>query len=168
MNAAPHYSRGKPDPNQLPPGLDPVTAGRFGLWLLGQWQHARAEHRHLVTHAHPSESLADRAIRLVAAWDVYEYPGKWRALAEIVGVGRWTAKSYIAGRRRMPLARRERLVAYLRADLAERLEVIRLLELPDERDEEVARGRRQGLAKAQAENRARRVARVRSQPKTSG
>jgi hypothetical protein len=68
----------------------------------------------------------------------------------------------------MPLARRERLVAYLRADLAERLEVIRLLELPDERDEEVARGRRQGLAKAQAENRARRVARVRSQPKTSG
>jgi hypothetical protein len=68
----------------------------------------------------------------------------------------------------MPLVRRERLAAYLRADLAERLEVIRLLEQPDERDEEVARGRRQSLAKAQAESRARRIARVRSQPKTSG
>jgi hypothetical protein len=68
----------------------------------------------------------------------------------------------------MPLARRERLAAYLEADLAERLEVIRLLKMPDERDEEVARGRRQSLAKAQAASRARRVARVRDQPKTSG
>jgi hypothetical protein len=66
----------------------------------------------------------------------------------------------------MPLARRERLAAYLRADLAERLEVIRLLELPDERDEQVARARRQGLAKAQEGARAKRVARVRDQTRS--
>jgi hypothetical protein len=85
-----------------------------------------------------------------------------------VDVAQGTAKAYISGRRRLTAVRRERLAAYLRADLAERLEVIRLLELPDERDEEVARGRRQGLAKAREGARAKRVARVRSQPKTSG
>src|SRR6202022_4813473 len=31
--------------NPPPPGLDPVTAGRFGLWLLGKRNHFRAMRR---------------------------------------------------------------------------------------------------------------------------
>lgn len=80
-----------------------------------------------------------------------------------MGVSRHTAAKYINGQARMPLRRRERLASYLEADLAERLEVIRLLKLPDERDEKVARDRRQSLAKAQAASRERRVRRVREQ-----
>jgi transcriptional regulator with XRE-family HTH domain len=102
-------------------------------------------------------------MNVITPWMVWNYPGSFRALAQLCGVTRRTAAAYIRGERRMPLARRERLAAYLRADLAERLEVIRLLELPDERDEQVARDRQQSLAKAQAGLRAKRVARVRGE-----
>jgi transcriptional regulator with XRE-family HTH domain len=163
MNA-PKFSLAKPNPKLLPKDLDPVTAGRWGLWLLGRWQHKQALRRTVVVRLYPRKSLAGKFVNLCFPWPVWSYPGPFRALAQLVGVTNRTAAAYIAGRRRMPLARRERLAAYLRADLAERLEVIRLLELPDERDEKVARDRRQGLAKAQAANREKRVMRVRGRP----
>jgi hypothetical protein len=167
VSAAPRFTA-RPNRKQLPAGLDPVTAGRWGLWLMGQREHRRALRRSLWHRVYLRRSLADRALALITPWPVYQYPGRIQALSELLGVSQRMAKHYVVGHNRLTLPRRERLLSYLEADLAERLEVIRLLKMPDERDEEVARGRRQSLAKAQAESRKRRVARVRSQPKTPG
>lgn len=137
--------------------MDAVTAGRWGLWLLGQRQHERAQQRSLTAPTYNARSLAARAIKLIAKWHVDYYPGRWRALAEIVGVKKSTAKDYLAGRLRLTQIRRERLVAYLEADLQERLEVIRLLKLPDLTDDRMSEKRRQGLAKAHQASRLKRV-----------
>jgi hypothetical protein len=128
---------------------------------MSQREHAKALRRSIWTRPYPRKTLGARCIGLITPWPVWGYPGSYRALAELTGVRVTTARKYINGWARMPLARRERLAAYLEADLAERLEVIRLLKLPDERDEKAARGRQQALAKAQAASRAKRVARVR-------
>lgn len=93
----------------------------------------------------------------MARWNVEHYPGRWRALGEIVGVKPRTAKEYISGKRRLIRKRRERLLAYLEADLQERLEVIRLLRLPDPEDERITERYRQGMAKALKAQKLKRV-----------
>lgn len=143
---------------QLPQGLDPVTAGRWGVWLLGQRQHQRAQQRSLAAAWYnDSHCLASRAIALIAKWHVNYYPGRWRAMCEVVGVKKGTAKEYISGRRRLPRFRRARLASFLEADLAERLEVIRLLKLPDPADDRMAENMRQGLAKMRQAGKVKRL-----------
>ena len=98
---------------------------------------------------------------VIVPWRVWEYPGRIQALSELLGVARGTARKYLTGEARLVKAKRERLAAYLRSDLAERLEVIRLLEAEDPRDEEVRRLRMEWLAKAHRVTRERHIARLR-------
>jgi len=72
----------------LPPGLDPVMAGRFGLWLLGQRSHRRSLRRTASASRVPGRGLAQRWLTLMAPWTIEEYPGRIQLLAEICGVSR--------------------------------------------------------------------------------
>jgi plasmid maintenance system antidote protein VapI len=146
-------------PSKLPPGLDPVTAGRFGLWLLGKRQHSRSQRRSLVASTFLVKAVCGRAIHLIAPWPVWQYPGKWRALSQLLGVSDRTARAYISGERRLPEARAARLAAYLRRDLEERREVVRLLEQVSDEAQRVKRA--ESLRKAKAVLRERRLRRLR-------
>lgn len=79
----------------LPPGLDPVQAGRFGLWLLGKRSHARALKRSVTASGVPGAGLAQRALSLIAPWRIAEYPGYLRILASICGVSTKTAEEWL-------------------------------------------------------------------------
>lgn len=88
---------------QLPPGLDPVTAGRFGLWLLGKRSHARAQKRTYRAVGVRGISVTGRLVNLILPWTVEEYPGYLRVLAEICGVSIRTVPHWINGTRPLPL-----------------------------------------------------------------
>ena len=70
----------------LPPGEDPVTAARRGLWLLGQRSKRAAAKR----TAFPARVAGTGALRdfiqLVAPWRVDAYPSTERLLAGLCGV----------------------------------------------------------------------------------
>jgi hypothetical protein len=55
--------------NPLPPGLDPVTAGRFGLWLLGKRNHFRAMRRSVSASRVSAVVLQHRFVALIRAMD---------------------------------------------------------------------------------------------------
>jgi hypothetical protein len=80
---------------QLPPGLTPVQAGRFGLWMLGQRSHRRALQRTVSVSRVPRGGLCDQFIHLYAPWTVNEYPGRKQILAELLGVKRSTVRDYL-------------------------------------------------------------------------
>lgn len=79
---------------RLPPGLDPVTAGRLGLWLLGQRSHRRSLRRRYHHRRVFGVGLANRAVKLIAPWTIAEYPGWERALAEICSVKVSTSRKW--------------------------------------------------------------------------
>jgi hypothetical protein len=66
-----------------------------------------------------------------------------------LGVSDRTARAYISGERRLPEARAVRLAAFLRRDLEERREVIRLLEHVSDEAQRVKRAESLGKAKAE-------------------
>jgi hypothetical protein len=77
-----------------------------------------------------------------------------------LGVSDRTARAYISGERRLPEARAKRLAAYLRCDLEERREVVRLLE---QVSNEAQRVKRAGsLGKARSELKRRKLAQLRA------
>ena len=85
-----------PTPLQLPPGLDPVTAGRLGLWLLGKRNHRAALRRQYhVSRVHRSNQIPLRWARLVCRWKVHEYPGWIRAFGSALGLELPTARTYL-------------------------------------------------------------------------
>jgi hypothetical protein len=53
--------------------------------------------RRSLTVLAPLRGLADQAIALIAAWSVHQYPGRRRALAELIGVKISTAQTYLKG-----------------------------------------------------------------------
>lgn len=97
----------------LPAGLTPVTAGRLGLWLLGNRSSARAKRRIAFPQHAPARSLGLRVARLLAPWRVYEYPGGAVLVAAICGVARETAHSWLYRGKAIPAKHRERLAVYL-------------------------------------------------------
>src|SRR5271165_3506025 len=86
-------------PPKLPRGLDPVTAGRFGLWLLGKRQHMRARRRNSCPATYAPRSIVDRVVALVWRWTVAEYPGMHRGLGDLLGLTAGSARHLMAGRR---------------------------------------------------------------------
>lgn len=75
----------------LPPGLDPVEAGRFGLWLLSKRQHHRALRRRAIPRPRVRAWTLARAVMThLAPWHVWEYPGERRLLSGLLGI----AESY--------------------------------------------------------------------------
>lgn len=100
------------------PGFDPVTAGRYGLWLLGFRNHRAASRRRgLVYHVY-NRSLADRFRGLLTPWRVHEYGGTVRLLAELCGVKEDSARQWCTGGQKLPAHQCRRLAGYLRGHAA--------------------------------------------------
>ena len=97
--------------DRLPAGLDPVTAGRFGLWLLAK-RSAVAASKRVAFPTRDSRGVAGKVAALMVPWRVWEYPGATRWLAALCGVAHGTAKGWLAGRVPSPAAR-ERIASYL-------------------------------------------------------
>jgi len=94
---------------QLPPGLTPVQAGRFGLWLLGRRSHARAKKRRFHVSREPGYGLVSRFITLLLPWTIEEYPGHLRALSELFGVSPRTVEDWLYRPERLPAKQAERM-----------------------------------------------------------
>jgi hypothetical protein len=73
----------------------------------------------------PPRSLADRAIGLIAPWSTHQY--QRRALAELIGVGVSTARTYLRGEAQLPAYHAEALAGHLERTAAAQLQVARLL-----------------------------------------
>lgn len=87
---------------ELPSGLDPVTAGRFGLWLLGKRSHARAQRRRGYPFRVGHDTLAHRFACLLAPWRLDEYPGYRRLLAELLCTTEGRARNLATGSEVLP------------------------------------------------------------------
>jgi hypothetical protein len=112
----------------LPPGLTPGGAGRWGLWFLGKRQQARAAKRAVLTPTYDyAERLSGRAANLIRRWNADLCPGKRRALGQIIGVTPETARVILSGRRNLTPDHARRLLAWLEAEMVQRLEVMREL-----------------------------------------
>jgi hypothetical protein len=111
-------------PPKLPRGLDPVTAGRWGLWLLGQRQHMRALRRNSCPATYAPRTIVDRVVALCWRSTVEEYPGMHRGLGDLLGLTPGSARHLMAGRRPLTARNAERLASYLELDLAQRRAVI--------------------------------------------
>jgi len=103
----------------LPPGLSPVAAGRWGLWLLGRLSHNRAKHRAFVVSPRKGANIVCRFLNLMLPWSVDTYPGHKRALAEMCGgvcVG--TVDQWMYVENRLPVKRALRLAEICEAQAA--------------------------------------------------
>ena len=81
----------------LPPGLDAVTAGRFGLWLLGQRNHRAALRRRRHEQRVYRPNALGRFAGLVCPWFVRSYPGAEVLISRICGVTEGTAEQRLCG-----------------------------------------------------------------------
>ena len=97
---------------RLPRGLDPVTAGRFGLWLLGRRQQTAASKR-IAFPRRGYARLIQRACGLLVPWRVHEYPGVARWLASVCGVADSTAANWLKGSQALPRKHAETVALYL-------------------------------------------------------
>lgn len=108
-----------PMERRLPEGLSPVTAGRFGLWLLGRRAYRAARRRRALPYRRHHGVLARRVAALLAPWDVYEYPGAARFLSGLLGISHATAARYLRPGIEFPRKHAPRLAEYLEAHAAE-------------------------------------------------
>jgi len=96
-------------------------------------------------------SLADQSVALFAPWSVQQYPGKRRALAQLIGVKISTARTYLRGEAQLPWYHAERLAAYHEHCAERHAEIARLLQAyAPKRKEEVDQLRGRALLLAQA------------------
>jgi hypothetical protein len=101
-------------PQPLPAGVTPVQAGRFGLWLLGKRNQAKAARRRgIVTRAY-TRSRLDALSGLTVPWTVNEYPGAYRFFSEILGVSRQSVKRWLASDHGLPRKQALRLSSLCR------------------------------------------------------
>lgn len=100
-----------PDPayKPLPPGLDPVQAGRFGLWLLGKRSQARAAKRIVSGSRVPGVGAFGKVVTLSTPWTVEEYPGYTRFFSWLCGVERGTIREWLYMPQRLPKKQAARL-----------------------------------------------------------
>lgn len=137
----------KLSPN-LPPGLDPYTAGKWGLWLMGQRQHKKALRRTSSPRIHIPRGLADATLNLLVPWQVWEYPGRIRVLASLLNLSPATARRYASGDRPLPAKHALRLAEYLEADcerikalIEEARAIVRASTTPEDRCRQMTRDR---------------------------
>lgn len=149
-------------PPKLPPGLDPVTAGRWGLWLLGKRQHTAKLRRSFSNPTYALRSLLDRATNAICPWPLWRYPGRSNGIAEVLGVSPEYARQMIGGHRPLPARHALTLARYLECDLAERQAVIDELRAhAAQHDARVKRARAECMARAHEASRQRRLRRLR-------
>lgn len=113
---------------QLPTGLDPVTAGRFGLWLLGKRSHARAQRRSVSASRVPGCGIAHRFVALIAPWSVHEYPGRDRILPALCEVSIETARDWLYRDRMLPPKHARRMAEIARQRAVEFEDVAKALD----------------------------------------
>ncbi len=102
----------------LPPGLSPILAGRYGLWLLSRRSHRAALRRTAFVSRVRNRSLADRYWGLVCPWRVYEYPGGAQFIAALFGISRHYARDLCTGGKRLPVQHARRLMTDLEGRIA--------------------------------------------------
>ncbi len=95
----------------LPEGLDPVTAGRYGLWLLGVRSHNRALKRTISPKRVWGYGPLHRLATLLSPWTIEEYPGYRRFMASLCGVAIRTSDRWFYGADRLPRKHARRLAA---------------------------------------------------------
>lgn len=104
----------------LPPGLTPVQAGRFGLWLLGKRKHLAAQRRTWVSSSVlDGNRIPQRFAKLVCRWTVSEYPGLVRAFSSLLGVSLGSGKVYLYRSGDLPHKQAKRLLELSREYRAE-------------------------------------------------
>ena len=83
--------------------VDPVTAGRLGLWLLGRRSHNAASRRvAFPIRKNPPGNLVSRFARLIAPWLIFEYPGSEAVIAGICAIKRGYAHDLLKPSFRLP------------------------------------------------------------------
>lgn len=117
----------------LPQGLSPVSAGRWGLWLLGLRNHRAASQRCGLVHHVYNRSLADRFRGLITPWRIYEYGGTLRLMAQICRVSEDSARQWCTGGQKLPAHQCRRLAGYLHGHAASALALAEELEETAER-----------------------------------
>lgn len=117
----------------LPAGLDPVRAGRLGLWLLGQRSHRRSLRRTVSVPRVPNARIQSRFVHLLVPWRVYEYPGQERVFAELLGIKPRTVRTYLyEDRRRLPKKHIATMLRVARERAEQWAELVRDLEGKDQ------------------------------------
>lgn len=102
-----------------------------------------------------------RALRLLQPWEIWEYPGRNRALSEILGIARETARQYASGRRELPPKHALRLADYLMGKAIQMREISEELRKDaTERGVRKRRGQLQRLQMAHEKNRVNRIRKV--------
>ena len=101
--------------------MNPVEAGRFGLWLLGQRNRRAASRRRALPSRVYDKSLADRFRGLITPWRVYEYPGTIVLMAQLCSVGVGTARTWCNRGYQLAPHQARRMAGYLRTRAAEEL-----------------------------------------------
>jgi hypothetical protein len=105
----------------LPRGLDPVSAGRFGLWLLSRRSH-RAKQRRVAFPARVwPQTLVWRWVRLISPWRCHEYPGAAVVISSLCEIAPSYAWNLLkpSWASKLPPRHAHRLAAYLEAHAAE-------------------------------------------------
>lgn len=110
----------KPLEGRLPEGLDPVTAGRYGLWLMGLRQQQRAARRSPKPTAYIPHTLLGRTLRTILPWSIHEYPGIKQFAASVLNVCPKVAEDYLYDRppHRLPAKHAATLSAILKDHIA--------------------------------------------------
>jgi hypothetical protein len=103
----------------LPPGIDPIHAGRLGLWLLSRRSHRAASRRIAFPYRRTGGRLARRVADLICPWDIFEYPGAIRFFSALLGISRGSAKRYLATSCEIPRKHAVPLAVYLEHHAAE-------------------------------------------------
>ena len=112
----------------LPEGLDPVAAGRAGLWLLAKREQAKAARRVAFPRRVCSDTLAARFVRLFLPWSVQEYPGYRRWLAQLLNVSEGRARNVCVRSGTLPRIHALTMSRYLRDHAAQCEALARQLE----------------------------------------
>lgn len=131
----------------LPPGLNPVTAGRWGLWLLSKRQYRAAKRRRAFAEKRVSrdeDSHGRRFIRLIVPWQPHEYPGALRFIAAVLGVEVSSARRYLAPSMGLPRVHAAVLAGYLEGHAALCLALARELREVERSKPLVGRARARG------------------------
>jgi hypothetical protein len=99
----------------LPPGLSPVEAGRFGLWLLGQRKQRAAQKRRASKGWRVySRYELGRFCAMAAPWRVAEYQSGETLVARLCGVAEQSVVSWMYTPDRLPAKHARTLAAYIR------------------------------------------------------
>jgi hypothetical protein len=106
-------------PLDLPPGLNPVQAGRLGLWLLSKRSHKAAQKRIAFPQRDRARTLVGEVADLLFRWRCAEYPGQPAILSAILGIAPGYAANLLKPSWRLPAHHARTLADYLDGHIAE-------------------------------------------------